>query len=231
MNKKILIVEDEIKIVEVVESYLNREGYITLSVYDGAKAISAFKSFQPDMIILDLMLPNLSGEEISREIRTISKVPIIMLTSKSDEESILGGFEFGADDYVLKPFSPKQLVARVEAVLRRTEPPNSINNRSSDKKSQLEINHGSRSVAVRGKEIDLTKSEYNILELLSDNPGRVYSREDIIMKVFGEDYEGFDRTIDSHIKNLRSKIEDDPQKPAYIKTVFGVGYKFGGERK
>lgn len=224
----ILIVDDEKTIVDVVEVYLINAGYNVFKAYDGKEALDKFYNENIDLIILDLMLPDINGEEICRTVKNKSNVPIIMLTAKIDEDNILEGFSLGADDYVVKPFSIKQLVARVSAVLRRVKEYScsivSFNNRD------LIINNDTYEVKKSGKPIALTPSEYKILSILSENKRKVFTRDELLNKVMGDDYDAFDRIIDSHIKNLRSKIEDNSKKPLYILTVYGIGYKFGGEK-
>lgn len=228
-NMNILVVDDEETIVDVIEAYLKNAGYNVFTAYDGKEAISIFNNENINLIILDLMLPDISGEEVCKIIKNEKDVPIIMLTAKINEDDILNGFNLGADDYVVKPFSVKQLIARVSAVLRRVKdlsssPILSFNN------GDLIINLESHEVKKNNKLITLTRSEYNILLTLSENIKRVFTRNELIDRVMGEDVDVFDRIIDSHIKNLRSKIEDDSKSPKYILTIYGVGYKFGGNK-
>lgn len=228
-NINILVVDDEETIVDVIEAYLKNAGYNVFTAYDGKEAISIFNKENINLIILDLMLPDISGEEVCKIIKKEKDVPTIMLTAKINEDDILNGFNLGADDYVVKPFSVKQLVARVSAVLRRVKalpssPILSFNN------GDLIINLESHEVKKNNKLITLTRSEYNILLTLSESIKRVFTRNELIDRVMGEDVDVFDRIIDSHIKNLRSKIEDDSKSPKYILTIYGVGYKFGGNK-
>ena len=228
-NINILVVDDEETIVAVIEAYLKNAGYNVFTAYDGKEAINIFNNENINLIILDLMLPDISGEEVCKIIKNEKDVPIIMLTAKINEDDILNGFNLGADDYVVKPFSVKQLIARVSAVLRRVKdlsssPILSFNN------GDLIINLESHEVKKNNKLITLTRSEYNILLTLSENIKRVCTRNELIDRVMGEDVDVFDRIIDSHIKNLRSKIEDDSKSPKYILTIYGVGYKFGGNK-
>ncbi|MDU2672987.1 MAG: response regulator transcription factor [Clostridium sp.] len=228
-NINILVVDDEETIVDVIEAYLKNAGYNVFTAYDGKEAISIFNNENINLIILDLMLPDISDEEVCKIIKNEKDVPIIMLTAKINEDDILNGFNLGADDYVVKPFSVKQLIARVSAVLRRVKdlsssPILSFNN------GDLIINLESHEVKKNNKLITLTRSEYNILLTLSENIKRVFTRNELIDRVMGEDVDVFDRIIDSHIKNLRSKIEDDSKSPKYILTIYGVGYKFGGNK-
>jgi len=226
---KILVVDDEAKIVEVVKSYLENRGYTVVEAYSGREAMEKFFLEKPALIILDLMLPDISGEELCREIRKKSRVPIIMLTARAAEEDILNGLETGADDYVTKPFSPRQLVARVEAVLRRTaSDPVPLAGILSYNGHDLVIDPLSYEVMKKGKIISLTPSEYKILITLARYPDKTFTREELINIALGEDFVGYERTVDSHIKNLRHKIEDDPRNPRYILTVHGIGYRFGG---
>lgn len=231
MNKKrILLVDDEIKILEVVKSYLQKEEFEVHEAVTGTEALEKFNELNPSLIILDLMLPDLSGEEVCKNIRSVSRVPIIMLTAKVEEDSILNGFDIGADDYVTKPFSPKQLVARVMALLRRSEEDMGLlSNYYSYNNDELTVDGSTYEVKRDGEVISLTSTELNILIAMIKYPNKVFTREELVCKALGEDFEGFDRVIDSHIKNLRRKIERDTRKPQYIKTVHGVGYKFGGE--
>ncbi len=227
---KILIVDDEPKIVEVVRSYLVHSNYEVISAYTGAQAMELYKKNNPSLIILDLMLPDISGEEICRTIRRESGVPIIMLTAKVDEEDILRGLNIGADDYVLKPFSPRQLIARVAAVLRRvpgeTSTPTTVVALNG---GDLTIDDFKHEVRKRGKTINLTPNEYKILHAMIKYQNKTFTREELISIALGNDYEGFDRTVDTHIKNLRQKIEDDPKEPKYLQTVHGVGYRLNRE--
>lgn len=229
-NISILVVDDEAKIVEVVKSYLEKSGYKVYVAYSGRQAIEQFEKVKPSLVVLDLMLPDIMGEEICKTIRSKSRVPIIMLTAKAEEENILKGLNIGADDYITKPFSPRQLVARVGAVLRRTlDDALPLANVYSFGNGTLTIDIDKHEVTRRGEIVNLTPSEYNILMALVSHPRKVYTREELISLALGEDFLGFDRTIDSHVKNLRQKIEDDPKAPRLVITVHGVGYRFGGE--
>jgi DNA-binding response OmpR family regulator len=226
--KKILVVDDEKKLVEVVRSYLEHEGYEVYAAYDGQQALSLFQKIEPSFVILDLMLPDVSGEEVCMSIRKQSRVPIIMLTAKVEEEDILKGLDIGADDYVTKPFSPKQLIARVAAVLRRvSEEPVALSNTLSFHDGDLVIDNLKHEVKKQGGIVNLTPNEYRILLTLIKYPQKTFTREELIEIALGEDFDGFDRTIDTHIKNLRQKIETDPKRPVYVLTVYGIGYKFG----
>jgi DNA-binding response OmpR family regulator len=230
-SKKILIVDDEPKIVEVVRSYLEHSGYEVGCAYNGRQALSMFREFEPDLVILDLMLPDLSGEEICRRIRNKSNVPIIMLTAKVEEENILAGLDMGADDYVTKPFSVKQLVARVGAVLRRaSDRSKPVSDILAFNANDLVIDDLKHEVRKQGRSINLTPNEYRILLTMARYPQKTFTREELINLSLGDDFNGFDRTVDTHIKNLRQKIETDPKSPQYLLTVHGIGYRFNGER-
>jgi len=224
-TRRILLVEDEKTIRDAVVAYLEREGYWVTPAGDGQAAVDAFTRYRFDLVVLDLMLPKLSGEDVCRHIRNASDVPIIMLTAKGEEEDRIAGLELGADDYLVKPFSPRELVARVRALLRRahvdTEP-----QRDRLVFAELQIDVAGHKAFLGGEELDLTASEFKLLLTLSRYPGRVYSRMELVEKVLGYDFEGYERTIDSHVKNLRAKLDDDPKEPRFIYTVHGVGYRF-----
>lgn len=225
----ILIVDDEVKITEVVKSYLENSGYLTACAYDGKNAMSLFEKLSPALIILDLMLPDMSGEDICREIRKKSRVPIIMLTAKIEDADIIGGLGIGADDYLTKPFSPKQLVARVEAVLRRVSSEAvPLTNEFSFNDGDLVIDGLRHEIRKNGQLVALTPNEYKILMTMMKYPSKVFTREELIELALGDDYDGFDRVIDTHIKNIRQKLCDDGRAPRYILTVHGTGYRFGG---
>lgn len=228
-KKKILIVDDEIKIIEVVKSYLESNNFSAFSATNGNEAISLFYNSDPDLIILDLMLPDISGEEVCKFLRIRkSKIPIIMLTAKIGEEDILKGLDIGADDYITKPFSPRQLVARVKALLRRVEVDELQSSEVySFNQDDLVIDDMAYEVKKCGSLVNLTRNEYNILITMAKYPSKVFTREELISVALGEDFEGYDRAIDSHIKNLRQKIESNPKLPKYIQTIRGIGYKFG----
>lgn len=226
----ILVIEDEIKIVEFIESYLLNSGYIVYKAYTGIEGLKLFKENAIDLVLLDLMLPDLSGEQICKEIRSFSKVPIIIITAKSSEESILNGLNIGADDYITKPFSPREMVARVNAIFRRIpkEDIKEQGNLLSFRDGDLIIDTEEYSVKKNHVKVELTPSEYKILITLAKRKQKVFTREELIAVAFDGDYLGFDRTIDSHIKNLRAKIEDNPKECRYVLTARGIGYKFGG---
>jgi DNA-binding response OmpR family regulator len=225
-KQTILIVEDEPKISEVLKSYLEREGFSVASAADGEEALRLYALLSPALVLLDLMLPKRSGEEVCREIRTRGNTPVIMLTAKTEENSILGGLAIGADDYVTKPFSPRQVVARVHAVLRRagTAPAPSMQFDG----GWLSIDTTARTVRREGAFVTLTPSEYSLLVTLALHPGRTFTRDELIQLALKDDFEGYDRVIDTHMKNLRQKIEPDAKQPRYIVTVHGMGYRFGG---
>jgi DNA-binding response OmpR family regulator len=222
--KKILVVEDEAQIVRLVRAYLEQAGFAVSVARDGEEGLLRFRQERPDLVILDLMLPKMDGLDLCRAMRKIADTPIIMLTARSEEADKLIGLELGADDYITKPFSPRELVARVRVVLRRigaSDPPArplSI--------GLLTINPEMHSVSLDGKPVDLTPTEFEILLLLAQHPGHVYSRTHLLDAIQGEAYEGYERNIDVHVKNLRRKIEADPREPRLILTVYGVGYKF-----
>ncbi|WP_139905096.1 response regulator transcription factor [Clostridium thermarum] len=230
VKKKILIIEDEEKITEVIQSYLEKEEFEVHICTDGSAAFELFEQINPTLVILDLMLPGVNGEEICMRLRSISRVPIIILTAKADEQSILHCFNIGADDYVTKPFSPRQLVARVMALLRRTEEDvRLLSNIYSFNDGDLIVDDLKHEVKKQGEVVSLTNSEYKILVSMIQYPKKAFSREELVCRALGYDYEGIDRVIDTHVKNLRQKIESNPKEPKYILTVHGVGYKFGGE--
>jgi two-component system OmpR family response regulator len=221
--KKILVVDDEKKIVEIIKAYLERESYQVIAAYNGREALDMAQKQHPDLIILDLMLPEISGWDVCRSIRKESEVPIIMLTARDEVTDKIVGLEMGADDYVTKPFDPKELISRVRAILRRVAPSSST--KGIIKLTDLSIDTEKRQVRRKDIVIDLTPNEFELLRVMSENPGRVFSRMQLLDQVQGDAYEGYERTIDSHIKNLRKKIEPDPEHPRYVITVYGVGYK------
>jgi DNA-binding response OmpR family regulator len=228
--KNILIVEDEDKIANVVKSFLESKGFHVIIAYDGRKALELFDRENISLILLDLNLPEVSGEEVCRIIRKKSRVPIIMVTAKSDEADMLRGLGIGADDYITKPFSLKALHARMEAVLRRSvDDLAPLYSRNSFHNNDLIVDFESHTIIKQSVEVKLTPNEYKILAALVKYPNKVFTRDELIASAFGSEFEGYDRTIDSHIKNLRQKIESDPKNPVYVKTIHGVGYKFGGE--
>lgn len=225
--RNILVVEDEKNISDVIEAYLLKDDFNVFLAYDGEEAMDKFNNNDIHLIILDLMIPKISGEEVCKRIRAISEVPIIMLTAKTDEENRIQGLSIGADDYVLKPFSPRELISRVKALLRRSyrdfKPLAEI---LSFNNKDLEILVEEIQVKKNGVDVDLTTVEFKVLLSLVSNPNIVLSREQLIVSALGHEYEGYDRTIDTHIKNIRHKIEGNPKEPNYIHTVYGAGYKF-----
>jgi len=227
-GKKVLVVDDDVKTVELVKLYLKRDGYQVLTAYDGVEALRLARESSPDLIVLDLMLPDIDGLEICRILRHESDVPIIMLTARTTDQDKLTGLGLGADDYVTKPFSPKVIAARVRAVLRRLpgeRGPEQI------KRNELSIDFVKHEAWFAGRPLNLTSVEFKLLGVLAKEPSRVFSRTSLIEEALGYDFEGFDRTIDVHILNLRRKLEPDANHPRYIKTIYGVGYKFvGGEQ-
>ncbi len=224
MTGRVLVVEDEVELVRVLRDYLEGAGFLVDSAGDGAAGLSMFRHRQPDVVLLDLNLPGMDGLDVAREIRRSSDVPILMLTARVEEADRLIGLELGADDYIPKPFSPREVVARVRAVLRRTrrepEAPQLI--RSAD----IEIDVARHVVTIGKRVIELTPTEFSLLLALAQQPGRVFTRMQLLEAVQGQAYEGYERTIDAHVKNLRSKIEPDPRDPRYVETVYGVGYRF-----
>jgi DNA-binding response OmpR family regulator len=224
VNKKVLVVDDESQIVRVLRGYLESAGFKVVAAYNGSEAIAAFRHEEPDLIVLDLSMPDVDGLDVARTIRRESEVPIIMLTARVEETDRLVGLELGADDYVAKPFSPREVVARVRAVLRRT-------GRSEAPSRTLEtgdvfMDLDKRQVSVASQAVELTATEFDLLAALMENPGRVFSRMQLLDRLQGYAYEGYERTIDAHIKNLRHKVEPDPKHPRFILTVYGLGYKF-----
>lgn len=227
---RILVVDDEVKILEVVKAYLEKADFEVLTAVDGQMAIDVFESEPLHLIVLDLMLPKISGKEVCRIIRAKSDIPIIMLTARVDEDDKIEGISIGADDYLTKPFSGRELVVRVKALIRRAYRDNKpLADYLVFNEGDLEVDVKKFEVKKKGELLNLTPNEIKILHVLISNPGQVFSREQLVEKAFGYDYEGFDRTVDTHIKNLRYKIEDNPKKPDYIITVYSVGYKFGGK--
>ena len=229
VNKKVLVVDDEIKIVNILKAYLEKSGYDVLAAYTGNEAIDLFEKNDIALVLLDLMLPDLMGEYVCKSIRGKSRVPIIMITAKTDEKSLIKGLNMGADDYITKPFSPKEVVARVEAVLRRVESDNLVNIPVSFCDGYLTIDFINSSVKINGKEISLTATESKILNTMAKAPNRVFTREELIAYALNYEFEGYDRSIDTYIKSIRLKIEPNRKKPRFIVTVHGSGYKFVGD--
>jgi DNA-binding response OmpR family regulator len=220
-----LVVDDERKIVDIVRAYLEREGYAVVTAADGQEALRAFRRERPALVVLDLMLPRVSGWDVCRAIRAESDVPIILLTARDDVTDKVLGLELGADDYVTKPFEPRELVARVRAHLRRANGSGAGRAEPAIHWGDVVVDRERREVRRGGEPIALTRSEFDIVALLAGSPGRVYTRLQLLEASQGDAYEGYERTIDSHVKNLRQKLEPDPRKPRYVLTVFGVGYK------
>jgi DNA-binding response OmpR family regulator len=229
MAATVLVVEDERKLRDLIRSYLERAGFMVLSTGSGAEAITMADANAPDLVILDLGLPDVPGETIARELRATAATPILILTARSTEEDRIRGLELGADDYVTKPFSPREMVLRVQAILRRggTDLRPGQQGVTSYGGGELLIDEPRRSATLRGVQAPLTPTEWGILVALASVPGRVYSRFELINRVRGYEFEGYERTVDSHVKNLRRKIEDDPANPRIIQTVLGGGYRLG----
>jgi len=223
----VLIVDDDSKLTQLVQTYFLKEGFYTYIGHDGYQALQLVRDKRPDIVILDLMLPGINGWDVCRQIRKETDVPILMLTARDEETDRLIGLEMGADDYVTKPFSPREVVARAKAILRRTQ-------KSSSKETQLKVGNltidRERHMVIMGTELlDLTPTEFKIIELLAANRGRVFSRLHIVEQVQGYTFDGYERTIDAHIKNLRRKLADNSRSPQLIQTVYGVGYKIAGD--
>ena len=224
MSVKLLLVDDDPDLLYTLQKYLQQAGYSTVTANNGRSAIDMFETEKPEAALIDVMMPELDGFEVVKKIRSISAIPIILLTARSDETDKIVGLELGADDYVTKPFSPREVVARLKAIMRRG------NQNQQEKTSKITINaitadKNTRSVMRDNSHIQLTKTEFDILITLMESPEQVFTRDQIIDRVLGYTYEGFERTIDAHVRNLRKKIEPDANNPVYIKTVFGVGYK------
>jgi len=225
MRRKVLVVDDDRKIVDLVRLYLEKDGYHVSAAYDGLRALELARYKRPDIILLDLMLPEMDGLDVCRILHAESDVPIIMLTARTTDQDKLVGLELGADDYITKPFNPLEVVARVRAVLRRVSK-DAPQGPSEMRFDDLVIDRRCHEVRVQGKGVNLTPTEFRLLEVLAEEPGRVFTRLELLDRVFGYDYEGFERTVDVHVKNLRQKIEPNPKHPIYIQTIYGVGYKF-----
>ena len=231
MNERIVIIDDEPWVHEVVRGYLEREGYIVYSASTGAEGLELANRKEPDLLVLDLMLPDVSGEQICRQVRSQSDVAILMLTAKAHEDERIAGLELGADDYLTKPFSPRELVARVKAILRRAETADTpLVAQLSFDEGRLQVDTTRHEVLLDGAPVPLTPSEYKLLVTLARYPGRVYSRLELVSRIQGHDHAGYERTIDVHVKNLRKKIEVDPRTPRYVQTVQGVGYRLAAKR-
>lgn len=228
--KKILVVDDEASIIEIVKAYLEAKNYAVCTAANGVEALRRNREYMPDLIILDLMLPDIAGEQVCELIREESSVPIIMLTAKSWEDSFINGLKIGADDYVTKPFSPKLLVAKVDALLRRVSA-GQPKDMEFIEAENISVNNITHTVRKNGKPIELTPNEYNILFAMIQSPGKLFTRKELIFIALGEGYSSDERMIDSYIKQLRQKLEDDPKHPTLITTAHGLGYKFGGEEQ
>jgi DNA-binding response OmpR family regulator len=224
MQELILVVDDEPKIVRLARDYLEKNGFRVISAGDGISALAAARSERPDLVVLDIMLPGLDGWEVCRTLRRETDTPIIMLTARADESDQIVGLELGADDYITKPFSPRTLVARVRAVLRRTH--SQMNIPLVVRAEGLEINVDKHQVTLNGSPIHLTPNEFELLTVLARHPGQLFSREQLLEHLHGAAFSCFDRSVDSHIKNLRRKLETDPAHPRFLETVYGVGYRF-----
>ncbi len=222
--KTVLVVEDELRIARLVRDYLEQAGFAVLHAGDGAEALSLARAVRPDMIVLDLGLPGSDGLDVTRSLRERSAVPIIMLTARTDEADRIVGLELGADDYVTKPFSPKELVARVRAVLRRAEA--TLGGGEVVRGGPVTIDIPKRKVTVEGDTVELTATEFDVLLTLARHPGRIYTRAQLLDAVHGVSFESYERSIDAHVKNIRRKIEPDPRRPTLVLTVYGVGYRF-----
>ncbi|MDR2479701.1 MAG: response regulator transcription factor [Treponema sp.] len=231
-EQTVLVIDDEPKILELVKSYLKMNGFSVLCAKNGKEGMRFFEesessSSRVSLILLDLMLPDISGETFCRQLRQVSDVPVIMITAKVDEESIVRGLNIGADDYVCKPFSPRQLMARVKAALRRSGEGGEFRGGQFLSYGDLMVDTEKRIVSRNGEALALTRDEYHILSLLMSKQTKIFTRDEILEAIKGDDYDGFDRSVDSHIKRLRAKIGDDPKTPKYIVTVYGMGYRLG----
>jgi DNA-binding response OmpR family regulator len=220
----ILIIEDEPELVKVLRSYLENAGFSVITAYRGDTGLTTWENRQPDLVILDLNLPGMDGLDVARAIRRKTNTPIIMITARVEETDQLIGLELGADDYITKPFSPRVVVARVRALLRRVE--SALDSSGLLRIADLEIDRDGHSVLQDGETIELTPTEFNLLVTMASQPGRAFTRLQLLEASQGSTYEGYERTIDAHVKNLRAKLESDPKNPEYIETVFGIGYRF-----
>ena len=224
MNKRVLVVDDDPKTVRLIQAYLQKDGYRVATAFDGKEALELAQKVRPDLVVLDLMLPEIDGLDVCRLLRADSPVPIIMLTARTTEEDKLQGLDLGADDYVTKPFSPRELVARVRAVLRRVAQAEEAELQDVSF-GDLTLSFARHEVRRAGQPVSLTPTEFKLLEVLARSPGRAFTRLQLVDQVLGLEYTGFERTIDTHVTNLRRKIEPDPAHPRYVRTVFGIGYK------
>ena len=230
MTSTVLVVEDELKIRELVRRYLEREALSVLTTGSGAEALTMLETQEVDLIVLDLNLPDVSGETVAAEVRSRSAIPILMLTAKSTEADRIRGLELGADDYLTKPFSPRELVLRVQAVLRRSQTSATSDAPAAFGDGALVIDEVRHDLIVRGEPVELTPTEWALLIALTGTPGRVFSRAELINRLRGYEFDGYERTVDSHVKNLRRKIELDPHEPVIVETVLGAGYRLGVHR-
>lgn len=229
MMSTILLVEDDARIAEVAQAYLERAGFRVMHVFTGREAMALASNEPPALVVLDLMLPDLSGEAVCRELKELADIPVVMLTAKSSEEERLAGFALGADDYIVKPFSPRELVARVQAVLKRTGSTESAIQLSFNGR-QLIIDSRNNMVTLREIPIRLTAMEFKLLFALAATPQKTFTRDELVEKAMGHNFDGYERNIDSHIKNIRRKLEDNSKTPELIISVYGLGYRFGGIR-
>ena len=229
MSETILLIEDEPKVARLARDYLEKSGYRVLIANDGKSGLATARREKPDLLVLDLMLPGMDGLDVCRALRRETDLPIIMLTARAEETDRLIGLELGADDYITKPFSPRELVARVRALLRRAK--GAVYVSGIIRAGNLELNTENHSLSVAGEQIHLTRIEFNLLETLTRHPGQIFSRAQLLENLHGVAYVGYDRSIDAHIKNLRRKIAADPASPKYILTVYAVGYKFNDEQQ
>ena len=231
LTQRILVVDDDKEIVRLVKSYLEQAGYQVLTAYDGESALHVMRRDKPDLTVLDLMMPERDGWDVTRVVRgdqSLTDMPIIMLTARVEDTDKILGLELGADDYVTKPFNPREIVARVRSVLRRAQGSNATSTQRVLQIGELMMDIGRHEVHISGKPVDLTPTEFKLLQMLAENPGYAFTRSELIERGLGYEYEGIERTLDSHVKNLRKKIEPDPKKPVYIETVYGVGYRLTG---
>ena len=230
MSHSILVVEDDLKLAEVARVYLEQAGFRVIHTESGARALALAKTESPILVVLDLMLPDLSGEAVCQELAETTEIPVIILTAKSSEEERLAGFALGADDYIVKPFSPRELVCRVQAVLKRAGKLGAGTDRLSFNGGTLILDYANFSVICKGRSVKLTALEFKLLFALASFPQKTFTREDLIDKVMGYRFDGYERNIDSHIKNIRHKLGDDPHSPIFVVTVYGLGYRFSGVR-
>ncbi len=228
IDKRILVVDDDKEIVRLVRAYLEQAGFVVLTAFDGETALHTIRREKPDLVVLDLMLPDRDGWDITRVVRSdtaIAATPIIMLTARVEDTDKIIGLELGADDYIAKPFNPREVVARVRSVLRRSQPAPAAEKSRVLQVGELILDLGRHEVMMAGNPVEVTPTEFKLLQILIESPGYAFTRSELIEQGLGYEYEGMERTLDSHIKNLRRKIEPDPKHPVYIQTVYGVGYR------